>query len=104
MNQIKSKINRKSNKVVTTHRMQFVSSTSKFKLNTISLNKHSAIIPTEVFTPSESTDKICTSKAITEIHRFQPNMSFLLHITKPIIPIDEQDKQANTGALEHRMR
>lgn len=64
MSQIKSKINRKSNKAVATSRMQFVSSTSKSKLNTISLNKHSAIILTEIFTPSESTYKIGTSKAI----------------------------------------
>lgn len=69
MNQIKSKINRKLNKAVATRRMQFVSSTSKSELNTISLHKHSAIIPAKVITPSESTDKICTSKAITEIHR-----------------------------------
>lgn len=69
--------------------MQFVLSTSKYELNTISLHKHSSIIPAEVITPSESTDKICTSKAITEIHWFQPNTSFLPHITKPIIPIDE---------------
>lgn len=104
MSQIKSKINRKLNKAVTTRRMQFVSSTSKFKLNTISLHKHSAIIPTEVITSFKSTYKIGTSKAITEIHRFQPNTSFLLHITKPIIPIDEQDKLANIGAPEHRKR
>lgn len=104
MSLIKSKINRKSNKAVATNWMQFVLSTSKPKLYTISLHKHSAIISTKVLTPSEPTYKICTSIAITEIHRFQPNTSFLLHITKPIIPIDEQDKQANITRSEPRKR
>ena len=104
MSQIKSKINRKSNKAVATSRMQFVSSTSKFKLNSISLNKHSAIIPTEVCTSLESTNKITTSKAITEIHRLQRNFSSFPHIIKLLIPTDEPDNQANTGAPEHRKR
>lgn len=61
--------------------MQFVSSTNKSELNTISLHKHPAIISTEVITPPKSTNKISTSKAITEINRLQSNMSFLFHIT-----------------------
>lgn len=61
--------------------MQLVVSTGKYKLNTISLYKHSAIILAEVCTSPKSTNKIGASKAITKIHRFQPNMSFLLHIT-----------------------